>query len=238
MLRIAICDDSAEAVERIERQFDNISATQLKYDYDIFYDPQSLLTYQKENSITYNLYILDIEMKTMNGIDLANQIRQYNQKALIIFLTSHSRYVFDVFDVITFDFVVKPITLEKLVSILKKACNYLDMTKKIFSFSYKKSHFSIYCDEIIYFEKSRRGLFIITNSEKYYCNMTVSEVWEQLDNNFFAHIHSSYIINLAFITEISSDEVILKNSIHLRVAKSCRHSVREKHLQYLQRSIL
>lgn len=44
MLRIAICDDSAEAVERIERQFDNISATQLKYDYDIFYDPQSLLT--------------------------------------------------------------------------------------------------------------------------------------------------------------------------------------------------
>ena len=103
MLRIAICDDSIEAIERLERQFDNISATQLKYDYDIFYDPQSLLTYQKENSITYNLYILDIEMKTMNGIDLATRIRQYNQKALIIFLTSHSQYVFDVFDVITFN---------------------------------------------------------------------------------------------------------------------------------------
>ena len=132
MLRIAICDDSIEAIERLERQFDNISATQLKYDYDIFYDPQSLLTYQKENSITYNLYILDIEMKTMNGIDLATRIRQYNQKALIIFLTSHSQYVFDVFDVITFDFVVKPITSDKLISILKKAYNYLDMTKKLF----------------------------------------------------------------------------------------------------------
>ena len=238
MLRIAICDDSIEAIERLERQFDNISATQLKYDYDIFYDPQSLLTYQQENSITYLLYILDIEMKTMNGIDLATRIRQYNQKALIIFLPSHSQYVFDVFDVITFDFVVKPITSDKLISILKKAYNYLDMTKKLFSFSYKKNHYSIYCDEIIYFEKSKRGLFIITEGEKYYCNMTVAEVWKQLDNIFFAHIHSSYIINLAYITEISCDEVILKNDIHLRVAKSCRHTIREKHIQYLQRSIL
>ena len=54
--------------------------------------------------MTYDIYILDIEMQGMNGLELAKTIRTNEPNALIIFLTSYSEYVFDVFEVITFDF--------------------------------------------------------------------------------------------------------------------------------------
>lgn len=58
--------------------------------------------------------------------------------ALIIFLTSYSEYVFDVFEVITFDFLLKPITFKRFQKVLQKASTYLNMNKKLFSFSYCK----------------------------------------------------------------------------------------------------
>ena len=54
----------------------------------------------KEN---YHLYIFDIEMPDMNGLELAKEVRKRDAKALFVFLTSYTRYVMEVFEVITFE---------------------------------------------------------------------------------------------------------------------------------------
>ena len=68
----------------------------------------------------------------MNGLELAKTIRTNEPNALIIFLTSYSEYVFDVFEVITFDFLLKPITFKRFQKVLQKASTYLNMNKKLF----------------------------------------------------------------------------------------------------------
>mgnify|MGYP002508020861 FL=1 len=111
MLNIAICDDSVYCIEMLEKLLDAYPGKK-SIQYDVFDNPIHLLDYQKANNVLYKLYILDIEMDDMNGISLAKSIRKFDQKSLIVFLTSHNQYVFDVFNVVVFDFLLKPITQE------------------------------------------------------------------------------------------------------------------------------
>ena len=104
----------------------------------------------------YHLYIFDIEMLEMNGLQLAKEIRKIDAKALFVFLTGYTQYVMDVFEVITFDYISKPITVEKLESVLLKAMQYLHMIKRDFVFQFRKNQFRISCDDIVYFEKKGR----------------------------------------------------------------------------------
>ncbi len=147
----------------------------------------------------YHLYIFDIEMPEMNGLQLAKEIRKIDAKALFVFLTGYTQYVMDVFEVITFDYISKPITVEKLESVLLKAMQYLHMIKRDFVFQFRKNQFRISCDDIVYFEKKGRQAVIHTISENFKANMTTEEIWKQLDDKVFAHIHVSYIINLGIL---------------------------------------
>lgn len=84
----------------------------------------------------------------MSGIDFAKKLREKNVDSLIIFMTSHSQYVFDVFETVTFDFIQKPLTFEKIKNTLEKTKNYLEIKRRSFVFSYKKIittlHFQIF----------------------------------------------------------------------------------------------
>lgn len=137
----------------------------------------------------------------------------------------------DVFKLITFDYIPKPIDGDKLRAVLDKAMDYLNMTKRNFVFQYRRNHFSISCDEILYFEKKGR---IHTNSDNYRVNMNTEEIWEQLDEKSFAHIHVSFIVNLQHVKAIEKDEVILDNMQHLLIARTQKQAFKEKHMLFLK----
>jgi len=69
-----------------------------------------------------DLFILDIEMPGMNGYELARKIREYGQKAPIIFLTGNStkEYVLKAIEVGAADFIVKPFNKENVLEKIKK----------------------------------------------------------------------------------------------------------------------
>ena len=229
---IAICDDSPADIEKTESILERMKDRTIVY--DVFYSGRELLTYKENHDIKYNLYILDIEMKDMDGLSLAKKIRENDAKALIIFLTSYSSYVYDVFEVVTFDFIIKPITFEKMKRALEKVANFLQLTKQNFNFSYRQNMYTISCDEIIYIEKKGRQAFIYTETQSYKSNMTIAEIWMQLDETVFTHIHNSIIVNLEFIKEINKDEIILKNGKILFISRGHKLELKEKHLSYVK----
>ena len=190
-----------------------------------------------DNKFMYHLYIFDIEMPEMNGLQLAKEIRKIDAKALFVFLTGYTQYVMDVFEVITFDYISKPITVEKLESVLLKAMQYLHMIKRDFVFQFRKNQFRISCDDIVYFEKKGRQAVIHTISENFKANMTTEEIWKQLDDKVFAHIHVSYIINLGHIRAIDGDEVVMDNEERLLIARSHKQNLKEKHMEFVRRMV-
>ena len=175
MLRLAICDDDIRIIEQIETYIEKIKNKQIEY--DVFTNAEELLRYQSQNK-EYDVYMLDIEMGKMSGLNLARRLREKYANALIVFLTSYSKYVYDVFEVITFDFILKPISFEKFMRLIMKVEAYLKVTYKNFIFSYRKNNYCIPCIKINYIEKIGRKAFIYdTNGNIYQCNMTLKEIW-------------------------------------------------------------
>lgn len=232
---VAVCDDSRTDVEMLESAFDKLA--QYQFSYEVYFTAKELLKHVIDDGEMYHLYIFDIEMPEMNGLQLAKEIRKIDAKALFVFLTGYTQYVMDVFEVITFDYISKPITVEKLESVLLKAMQYLHMIKRDFVFQFRKNQFRISCDDIVYFEKKGRQAVIHTISENFKANMTTEEIWKQLDDKVFAHIHVSYIINLGHIRAIDGDEVVMDNEERLLIARSHKQNLKEKHMEFVRRMV-
>lgn len=235
MIRIAVCDDDPAAIENIETCLDQIS--EYSFDYDVFFDGAELLKYLQHSHTEYDIYMLDIEMKHMDGLTFAKELRLFDARALIIFITGYSKYVYDVFKVFTFDFILKPIKFSDVSKVIDKAFSYLKIAKNIFTFSYRKNSFSLSCDKILFIDKIGRKAYIHTIEKTYQCNMTIEEIWKQLDPHFFVSARSSCIVNLAYITEVIKDEIILKNDIRLFAGRSYKQNLKLKHLDFLRRQL-
>lgn len=235
MLRIAVCDDSRADVEQFEAAFCSLRG--LPVEYDVYFSAEELLRLCTGQGEKYHLYVFDIEMPGMSGLELAGRVRETDAKALFVFLTGYTDYAMEVFEVITFDYISKPITPGKLEAVLLKAMRYLDMTGRDFAFTYARRHYRIGCDEIIYIEKKGRQAVIHTDSGAYRTNMTTGELWEQLDRRVFTHIHVSYIINLSRLRSVEGDEAVMDSGDRLLVARSQKQEVKNRHMEFVRGAV-
>ena len=231
-MRIAVCDDNPKELERIKGCFCRIQGYDLVCSY--FDSTSTVMEILKTENSPYDLYILDIEMPGMNGLKLAKSIREKDRRALFVFLTSYTRYMKDVFDVVTFDFIEKPISDEKLLQILERAATYLNITSQHFSFGYRASRYSLKYDRILYIEKKGRQALIHTFEDVYKTNMTLEEIWKQLNPKSFVHIHSSYIINLYNLDRKDNEIAIMRNGEKLHITKGYRRELAMRHYEFVQ----
>ena len=231
-MRIAVCDDNPKELERIKGCFCRIQGYDLVCSY--FDSTSTVMEILKTDNRPYDLYILDIEMPGMNGLKLAKSIREKDSRALFVFLTSYTRYMKDVFDVVTFDFIEKPISDEKLLQILERAATYLNITSQHFSFGYRASRYSLKYDRILYIEKKGRQALIHTFEDVYKTNMTLEEIWKQLNPKSFVHIHSSYIINLYNLDRKDNEIAIMRNGEKLHITKGYRRELAMRHYEFVQ----
>ena len=232
MIRIAICDDDSGVIETFESYLDKLK--DFSFEYDVFFDGYELEQYLLRSGQEYDLYLLDIEMKTMDGLTFARHLRNSDSHALIVFITGYSKYVYDVFEVFTFDFILKPIQFERMKKVLTKAFLYLKDAQNVFTFSYRKNSFSLSCDKIFYIDKIGRKAYIHTAEKTYQCNMTIDEIWQQLNQQFFVSTRASCIVNLAYITQIIKDEVILRNGTKLFAGREYKQNLKLKHLNFIR----
>ena len=96
MLNLAICDNEPAIIEELEEYLDKIS--DISFDYEVFFSAEELYSYKKKQELDFDVYILDIEMGEMSGLELAKKLRQDSPHSLIVFLTSFSKYVYDVLE--------------------------------------------------------------------------------------------------------------------------------------------
>ena len=231
-MRIAVCDDNPKELERIKGCFCRIQGYDLVCSY--FDSTSTVMEILKTENSPYDLYILDIEMPGMNGLKLAKSIREKDSRALFVFLTSYTRYMKDVFDVVTFDFIEKPISDEKLLQILERAATYLNITSQHFSFGYRASRYSLKYDRILYIEKKGRQALIHTFEDVYKTNMTLEEICKHLNPKSFVHIHSSYIINLYNLDRKDNEIAIMRNGEKLHITKGYRRELAMRHYEFVQ----
>jgi len=105
---IAICDDSASdieyvgsAVQKWAEQSDNIIKI------DRFSSAEEFLCHYEDDK-SYDILLLDIEMKALSGVELAKAVRKDNESVQIIFITGYSDYIAEGYEVSALHYLMKP----------------------------------------------------------------------------------------------------------------------------------
>ena len=94
MLRIAYLED-----EIIQQAFLADLLYERKDIELVLYTSAKEMMFQCDKDYSFDLIILDIQMKEMNGMEMAHHIRAYNKKVPILFLTAIKEYVFEGYEV-------------------------------------------------------------------------------------------------------------------------------------------
>lgn len=232
MIRIAICDDSLQTTNYVEEYISQLPLHDIAC--EVFMSGDEMMHYLGNGNRAFNIYFLDIEMPGTNGVETAKFVRQRDTKALIIFITNHKEYVYQVFEVLPFRFVVKPITCERLNAVLHDAIESIQTMGQLYFFKKERETFQIPYSEIVYFEGVGRKVQLVsaTGVNEFYHH--ISDIENELDSNLFLRIHASYIVNMNQIISIGEAEVNLKGGIRLPISKKFRQDAKIKHLRFMK----
>lgn len=233
MIRIAICDDNIDLANSIENDINSAMGEELSC--DVFYSGTELITLLERGEKPYHIYLLDIEMPQLNGIEAASLIRKSDQDALILFLTGHKEYVYDVFEVLPFRFLKKTAAFDELRRAIDDALDHIRLAGQIYFFQIGRETYQLHYREIISMEGSGRKVIIRTARQDYEPYGKITDIIEQLDKNCFCRTHASYIVNMNYIHSVKNTEIILQDGTHLPISKKYRNEVKQAHLAFLER---
>ena len=213
-MKVAICDDSLVLANQVDTLLHNYDMK--RFDVDVFTNPLRLLASLADNY--YDFFILDIEMPEMSGVVLAGQIRDFGNANPIIFVTSYKEYMEDVFALHTFDYLIKPLTQEKMNQSLKRLTNYLGLQSRRFTFTFNRTSHSLDLTEIRYFEKNRHTVLIHTIDQIYETSMTTADVLAKLDHRF-VQVHQSFIVNVNAVKHLKNQSLILNDETIIPISR-------------------
>lgn len=238
MLKIAVCEDIIlERLDTIEKIKNALQKLSCDFDVEQFGSGEQLLNYNGY----FDVIFLDIKLPNLSGIDTAKKLRKTNIKSKIIFVTSFKEYVFEAFDVSALQYLLKPVSQEKISSILSKVLceTHSDEINNLYIIIKKgKDTIKILLDKIYFFEVQNRIIIIHTKDSiiEYYDK--ISNIENSIPKNNFFRCHRSYIVNLKYIKKFCKTEILLDNDEKILLSKNKYSEFSEAFLKYLKRGMI
>ena len=168
-MHIVICDDKIEDLAIIEKMLLKYSTCHpnINFETEKFSDAHKLFGKIQDNQLA-DIYILDIIMSKVTGIEIGNQIRKSGNKSIIIYITSSADFALDAYDVHAVRYLVKPVSEEKFFEAVDYALSYIDVKRgSVYIVKTKDGLEQIPYSQIEYIESSSRMLEVnLTNGGK------------------------------------------------------------------------
>ncbi|MBG9943695.1 LytTR family DNA-binding domain-containing protein [Brevibacillus formosus] len=241
MYRVAICDDEEKHREFVKSILITLSIkTNIEFVIESFDSGEQLVSYYERHEIPFHILILDIEMSGMNGIQTARTIRGLNNlDEQIIFLTSYPKYMMESFDVMTFQYLIKPIApsiLEEKIIKLHQYFQALDKKYMVIKSGYEEVVLKY--DEIISIEAAKSltiksKLHFTTTNQTYESKGIISDYALALKDCNFIQIHRSIIINLLHVKKFASGVVLMSNGKELPIGRSKMKEVKDTYTKFM-----
>lgn len=235
MINIAICDDKVEFSNKLEEILsDIIKEENIQADIDIFQSGNELLNKLQTDKNYYDIIFLDIEMKGMDGLETAKEIRREDEITTLIYVTSHKSYAIEAYEVQPFRFLVKPIQREILYDCFIKAYNKIMAGNFYFQYKYEKTYYKILVSDILYFESEKRIIRIHLKDgsiRKFYDQLNNIEKQMKKGKADFYRLHKSILVNSRYIKKKAYDYVELMNGNQLEISEERRKAINKLYVQ-------
>ena len=232
MYKIAVCDDNpadADYVADIIRRWAQACAVLMEIER---FPSAEAFWFQYEENRCYDILFLDIEMEPegMNGIELAAKLRENNSSIQLVFVTGYMDYIADGYDVEALHYLLKPVTEEKLGSVLARALERVKAREKELFLQTTDGSVRVLSSEIRYLEV-QRNYVTIHAAEEYTVKRTLGDLEKELDESFF-RTGRSFIVNLRFVRKITKTQVFLKDGAQVPLSRGLYEGINRAMIQY------
>lgn len=178
-----------------------------------------------------DLVFLDINMPEISGIAFAKSI---NKRIKVIFTTAYRDYAVEGFDLQAVDYLLKPISFERLLQAVnryfevtthteEKVNQSLEINDFIFVRSDRRM-FKVDLDSVIYIESYSDYIKIHLNDKVIVTRETISAIEGKLPKTKFLRIHRSYIVSISHIQSFTNEHITV-NRLALSISRSYKKEV-------------
>ena len=161
---------------------------------------------------TDTIYILDLELPSGDGIDIARYIRyeRNNWISPIIIITAHTSLYYEVYKqrLQVLDFIGKCECIEKNLSENIDICLKMLNKEKVYKYIYKSIEYTINFNNIDYVQRDGRQTKIVTKDKEYYQNISINEI-KKLFPNYFKLSSKGILINCKNIDNINWNTLVV-----------------------------
>ena len=229
--RVAICDDNQTDLDYVTEL---LAAWAEQRGHKVltehFQSGEAFLFHYAEEK-SYDILLLDIEMGEMDGVALARKIRQDNEAVQIVFITGYPDYMQEGYEVAALHYLMKPVSREKLFSVLDRAVSGLQKQKRVVMLPSGGEIRRVPVEELQYVEAFSHSVSVVTATESYELRKSLSEM-EQLLGEGFVRCHRSYLVGLRYVAGLSKSEVTLDDGKKLPLSRSASATVHRAFINY------
>lgn len=217
ILKVVVCDDDAASCERTRTLVLSYFQTHTALDGKAWacFEGQTLLELAAQQG-GFDIYLLDILMPELNGIETGRRLRARGDRGEIVYLTNSNDFAADSYDVRALSYLLKPVEETKLFRVLDEAVERLRRQQNCSTVVYtSQGPQRIPLEQIRYAERVGRVI-------RYYCTdgtvdsrsirVTFREaVAPLLDDRRFCLCGASFVLNFQYVTGVNGQTVALDN---------------------------
>jgi two-component system, LytTR family, response regulator len=208
-MKVIIVEDEVLAQQELSWLIKEHSQMEIVGTFDDGLDVLKFLQHNRVDAI-----FLDINIPSLDGVILAQNISQFAHKPFIVFITAWKEHAVEAFELEAFDYILKPYQESRIVSMLNKLESAWQLQSGGVSASspHRESEtinlirdekiFVTSIHDIYYAEAHEKMTFVYTKRESWVMPMNITEFCSKLPAAHFFRCHRSYCVNLNKIREI------------------------------------
>lgn len=238
MIRIAICDDLPEDLRSLVSHTDlYLARNGLEAKVSAFSNPDDLLTAIETRS--FHLYLLDIVMPMVSGLEIGQEIRRLDREAQIVYTTSEPQFALRAYAVQPLAYLIKPIAEAQLFETLALAVAKADVDDdKTFVVKTADGLRVLRLADIACCEYQEHTAAFTLKSGDRIVSRTFRESFSEhcaplFKDRRFVQCHAAYVANMRHVERFSRDSFSLCQGKLVPIAEKRYPAVRDAYLDYL-----
>lgn len=243
MYLIAFCDDDPLELEKTERLLRDYEKKNPGSEFVIrdFENADDLLCLVRKKKYIPDLIFMDIYMPDKEsdfaplGIEAAKELRAMNYRGKIVFLTTSREHALEAFDVDALQYMLKPVSEEKLFSLLNGLLKEIgEERKKYILLRIEGRLVRVSLNDIVYCEaQGKTQCLYLTDNAQCTLRMTMTELYEQLSQyQDFVRIGVAFIVNLGYVVSLNAKEICMTNGKKIYLPRGTYKGLRELYFSY------